>query len=287
LARTVDAARDSGFVAVSANDHFAFARPWLDGPTALASVAERCETMALATTVSLVGLRGPVVLAKALGALAVLAQGQVIAGVGPGSSRRDYELAGVPFERRWTRFDEAVVRLRALLGSPLPSATQPPASLVDTALQPQPPRPVPVWIGSWGSPAGLRRVARLADGWLASAYNTSPERFARDLTYLRGQLARRDRPTDGLAQALVTMWTWVTEDRHEAESVITDVLAPLLGRDPSTLRGRVCVGPAQMCAELLARYAEAGCRRVHFWPVADEARQVELVANRVLPLLGG
>lgn len=31
--------------------------------------------------------------------------------------------------------------------------------------------------GSWGSTAGLRRAARLGDGWLASAYNITPDQF--------------------------------------------------------------------------------------------------------------
>jgi hypothetical protein len=35
LQAVVDAARESAFVAVSANDHFVFSTPWLDGPTAL------------------------------------------------------------------------------------------------------------------------------------------------------------------------------------------------------------------------------------------------------------
>ena len=35
-------------------------------------------------------------------------------------------------------------------------------------LTPSPRQEVPLWIGSWGSEAGLRRVARLADGWLSS-----------------------------------------------------------------------------------------------------------------------
>jgi hypothetical protein len=42
-----------------------------------------------------------------------------------------------------------------------------------TDLEPKPlqePTP-PIWICSWGSDAGLRRVARFGDGWLASAYN--------------------------------------------------------------------------------------------------------------------
>ena len=73
----VDAARECGFAAVSANDHFLFQAPWLDGPTALAAVIERSGAMELATTVALVALRGPVPLAKTLAALDVLSDGRV------------------------------------------------------------------------------------------------------------------------------------------------------------------------------------------------------------------
>src|SRR6202034_976183 len=38
LAETVDAARACGFGAVSANDHFVYSTPWLDGLTKLAAV---------------------------------------------------------------------------------------------------------------------------------------------------------------------------------------------------------------------------------------------------------
>ena len=72
LTRAVDAARECGFAAVSANDHFLFQTPWLDGPTALAAVIERSGAMELATTVALVSLRGPVPLAKALAELDLL-----------------------------------------------------------------------------------------------------------------------------------------------------------------------------------------------------------------------
>ena len=56
---TVDAARDCGFAAISANDHLVFQTPWLDGLTALASMIERRASMELATTVALAVLRGP------------------------------------------------------------------------------------------------------------------------------------------------------------------------------------------------------------------------------------
>ena len=258
LARAVDAARECGFAAVSANDHFLFGTPWLDGPTALAAVVERSASMELATTVALVSLRGPVQLAKTIAALDVLSEGRVIAGVGPGSSERDYDATGVPYDERWGRFEDSVERLRELLGPESP-------------LSPAPARAggVPIWLASWGSRAGMRRVGRLGDGWFASAYNTTPEAFA---------TARESLPA-GFPNALVTMWTWITPDARDADRVLREVLGLLLRRDPDTLRGQLCVGSPQQCAELLSRYAEAGCERVHLWPLGDEPRQIELAAG--------
>jgi alkanesulfonate monooxygenase SsuD/methylene tetrahydromethanopterin reductase-like flavin-dependent oxidoreductase (luciferase family) len=271
LTRAVDAARDCSFAAVSANDHFVFQTPWLDGLTALAAVVERSGSMELATTISLVSLRGPVQLAKALAALDVLSEGRVIAGVGPGSSERDYEAVRVPFEERWKRFDESTATLRTLLAG--------------DSLEPAPRRRggIPLWIGSWGSKAGLRRVARLGDGWLASAYNTTPEGFAAARESLVEELLARGRDPERFPNALVTMWTWITEDDREAERVLRARLAPVLRRDPDALRDQLCIGPAERCAELLSRYARAGCERVHLWPLGDEPRQIELAATEVLP----
>jgi hypothetical protein len=79
------------------------------------------------------------------------------------------------------------------------------------------------------------------------------------------------------------MWTWITEDAHDAERMLRDVLAPLLKRDPEALRDQLCIGPAERCAELLSRYAKAGCQRVHLWPIGDEPRQIELAATALLP----
>ena len=283
LRAAVDAARACGFAAVSANDHFVYSTPWLDGPTALAAVADRMGEMTVATTVSLVVLRGPVPTAKTLAALDVLTEGRLAAGLGPGSSKRDYDALGVPFEERWKRFEEAVAIVGGLVGGrSLPASTRY-YPLPQEELTPRPRQPggIPLWIGSWGSAAGLRRVARLSDGWLASAYNTTPERFAAARARLSDELRARDRSPERFPSALATMWTWVTDSRAEANRVLSEVLAPLVGRDPDELRGRVCVGPAADCAELLARYAEAGCGRVYLWPLGDEARQIELVAEGV------
>ncbi len=288
LKTTVDTARDCGFAAISANDHFVFQTPWLDGPTALASMIERSGQMTLATTVSLPVLRGPVPLAKALAAIDVLSEGRLVAAVGPGSAERDYRLLGIAFEERWKRFDEALAVLRALLrGQPMPEQPRYYPVTPDVELLPGPWREagIPLWIGSWGSRAGLARVARAGDGWLASAYNTTPERFSAARTALARALEDRGRDTDAFPNALATMWTWVSKDRAEGDRVLADVLAPVLKRDPDELRAQVCVGPAEHCAELLSRYAQAGCERVYLWPLGDERRQLELVAGAVVPQL--
>ena len=285
LQATVDAAGRSGFVAVSVNDHFVFSTPWLDGLTALAAVIDRTGEMALATTISLAALRGPVPLAKALAALDVLSGGRLVAGVGPGSSDRDYDAVGIPFDDRWKRFDEAVRILRALLCQERAPMETGYFTAPDLQLAPAPRQSggVPLWIASWGSAAGLRRVARLGDGWLASAYNTTPERFVSASALLGDELRRQGRRAEQFPNALVTMWTWITESRAERERVLADVLAPLLKRDIDELRDQVCVGSAAQCAELLSRYAAAGCQRVYFWPLGDEPRQIELAAAEVAP----
>jgi alkanesulfonate monooxygenase SsuD/methylene tetrahydromethanopterin reductase-like flavin-dependent oxidoreductase (luciferase family) len=162
-----------------------------------------------------------------------------------------------------------------LNGDPPPSGLRHYALPAELELAPRPRREIPIWVASWGSRAGLARVTRAGDGWLASAYNTSPERFA----------AARAELKPGFPCALATMWTWIADDPAAAERMLTDVLAPFLGRDPDVLRGQVCVGSIEHCAQLLSRYAAAGCRRVYLWPLGDEQRQLERIAGDVVPLI--
>jgi alkanesulfonate monooxygenase SsuD/methylene tetrahydromethanopterin reductase-like flavin-dependent oxidoreductase (luciferase family) len=188
----------------------------------------------------------------------------------------------MPFDERWSRFEESVTMIRALLGGDgVEAGRHYPGSARLTPVPVQ--APLPLWLGSWGTPAGLRRVARLGDGWLASAYNCTPVGFADRLEVLGAELDRVGRSAQDFPHALVTMWTYITDSAAESDRVLVDVLGPLLHKDPEVLRALVCVGSAEACAELLSDYARAGCRRVHFWPVGDESHQVELLAEQVLP----
>jgi alkanesulfonate monooxygenase SsuD/methylene tetrahydromethanopterin reductase-like flavin-dependent oxidoreductase (luciferase family) len=144
----------------------------------------------------------------------------------------------------------------------------------------------PIWVASWGSPAGLRRVAHLGDGWLASAYNTTPERFRQGLDRLAGERRRLGEAAGPLPSAIATTWLHVTEDKGAAERTLTGVLAPMLHRPAEALRSAaLLIGPAELCAERLAAWIEAGARRIFVWPLADEARQLELFRERVTALV--
>jgi alkanesulfonate monooxygenase SsuD/methylene tetrahydromethanopterin reductase-like flavin-dependent oxidoreductase (luciferase family) len=269
------AAAALGYHTLAANDHLLWRRPWLDGPTVLAAVAEAAGGLTLATSIALPVVRHPVVLAKALTTLALLAAGPVVAGLGPGSSRADYDAVGIDFDERWARFDEALPAVRALVhGESLP-----PGTFYDAVpgLAPVPDPSPQVWFGSWGSDRRIAAMAGVADGWLASAYNATPKQYAEARNRLDGHLRDAGREPSTFPDALATMWCYVTDDDLEAERLVADVLAPALNRDPSQLPD-LPIGSAQRCAEVLAGYAEAGAREVLLWPIRDGVRQLERVA---------
>jgi alkanesulfonate monooxygenase SsuD/methylene tetrahydromethanopterin reductase-like flavin-dependent oxidoreductase (luciferase family) len=278
-----------GFSALAANDHLVYSKPWLDGPTALATVLSHSGSMDLATTVSLPVVRGPVPLAKCLGAIDRLSGGRLIACVGPGSSERDYAVVGIPFDERWKRFDEAIQTLRALWNR---EGAVYQGSFYNTEgimLEPFPAKKSgpPIWVGSWGSKAGLRRVARLADGWLPSGYNTTPELFAKDWQQLQEFLVTNGKDASSFPNAIATMWLYITEEERDSERMLNEVLAPALNRPVAELRERLPIGTAQDCAEKLAAYHNVGVQRVYLWPLTNELAQIKVFMRQVVPLIDG
>ena len=277
------AAERLGFSTVTANDHLVYGRPWLDGPTALAAVMAAAPTVRLMTSVALPVVRGPFALAKTLAAIDLLSGGRVDAGLGPGSSGADYAVVGIPLAERWARFDEAVAAIRALWAS---EATPFVGQFYDTtgvSLLPRPAQPdgPPIWVGSWGSAAGMRRVARLGDGWLASGYNTTPETFASGLATLRDLLAGAGRDPSGFPTTLATTWLFVTDDDRERRAV-NERLSRMLRRPLDEIEGRLPVGSGAACLDLFGRYRDAGLRRVLIWPMQDEVGQMERVAEQII-----
>ncbi len=286
LTALATAAERLGYGTISANDHLTYGRPWLDGPVALASILSAAPTVRLMTSVSLPVVRGPFALAKALGALDLLSSGRLDAGVGPGSSQADYGLVGLSFEERWARFDEAVAVMRALWDSDRAPFVGRYYDTTGVRLAPPPAQPKgpPIWIGSWGSMAGMRRVARLADGWLASGYNTTPESFATTWTMLAEMLEAEGRDPATFPSTMATTWLCVTDDPAEARAAI-ERLSRMLRRPVDEIEGQLPIGSPAACVDLLGRYQAAGLQRILLWPMQDEVDQLERIARDVRPQL--
>jgi alkanesulfonate monooxygenase SsuD/methylene tetrahydromethanopterin reductase-like flavin-dependent oxidoreductase (luciferase family) len=282
LRRYARTAAELGYTTLSTNDHLVWRRPWLDGPTVLTSLIEHAGTMALATSIALATVRHPVVLAKWLTTLGRMTDSRVIAGLGPGSSSADYAAVGIPFEQRWARFDEAFRAVKALVRGEQPLAGQF-YDLSQVRLDPLPVHAPEVWFGSWGSDRRLRALAQAADGWLASAYNTTPRRFAEARTRLDGHLAACGRVPSACPDIIATMWLYVSHDQGEADRMLTEVLAPALGRQAPELAARLPVGTPDHCIELLRSYAEAGAQQILLWPVHDPINQLRQFDDLIRP----
>lgn len=286
LREYVRRARDLGASFVAANDHMVFSVPWLDGPTALASVVSDTEPMTLATTVGLPVIRGPVAFAKSMAAIDRISGGRLIVAVGPGSSARDYEAVGLRFDERWQRLDEAIRFLRSAWDPASEPFEGRYYSTRGLELRPAPARNGPqIWVGSWGSPAGLRRTAQLADGWLASAYNTTPDAFGEAQLMLADMLSTLGRPADGFPNGLATMWFHISDDPNEVDTIFHERLLPAVNRPEEVLRDRLPVGPAEEFARRLRAFRDAGLQQVLIWPVHDEIRQLERFREEVWPLV--
>jgi alkanesulfonate monooxygenase SsuD/methylene tetrahydromethanopterin reductase-like flavin-dependent oxidoreductase (luciferase family) len=266
IAEYAEAAEALGFTTICANDHLLYSVPWVDGLIALGVAAGRTNRIRLMTTAALLAVRGAGPLGSALAALQHLSDGRLTAAVTPGSTRADHEAVQADFDTRWSRFDQEIPRLREYLDRVLADAAP------------------PIWIASWGSKAGLRRVARFGDGWLASAYHGTPEHISGCRVYLRDRLVAVGKDPVRFPLALATMYLYISEDLAELRSVWDLVRSP--AATSADLRDRLLIGTADECVGRLRRLEEVGISEVFVWPLRDEVAQLGLFVEQVAGRLG-
>jgi len=139
-------------------------------------------------------VRHPVLVAKQVTSTAVLTGGRLVLGVGTSPWREDYEVLGVPWERRGKRMDEQLDILRGLSSGGYFDYHGEIFDIPAIKLAPVPSAPVPILIGGHGE-AALRRAASCGDGWLHGGGNPAdlPGLLTR-LAELREQSGTADRP---------------------------------------------------------------------------------------------
>jgi probable F420-dependent oxidoreductase len=239
--------------------------PWLAGVT---------HRITLGTSVVILPYRTPVPVAKLLASVDVLSGGRLIVGVGIGWLEEEFAALGVPFRERASRSDEAIELFRALWTQEVPELTTRRHRLQGLRASPMPlqkPRP-PIWIGG-GSEGAFRRVARLGDGWQATA--TPPDAFRQGMESVRRcwkEAGRDGEPTWSLRVPLL----------------IEGVHRPAV--DMAFLRGRYAIaGPVSRVIEALRSFQALGVSHVALevsystYPAILET--LDLLADRVRPAL--
>jgi probable F420-dependent oxidoreductase len=137
--------------------------PWIG----MAYAVARTTRLKVGTGVTVLPGRHPVQLAKQVASLAVLAPKRVLPAFGLKPALvRDTPSFPVPGPRGEV-FDEAFTLLRALLSQPRVTFHGTYFDVVDAGVGRLPERCPDLWLGGT-APAALRRIGRLADGWLAS-----------------------------------------------------------------------------------------------------------------------
>jgi alkanesulfonate monooxygenase SsuD/methylene tetrahydromethanopterin reductase-like flavin-dependent oxidoreductase (luciferase family) len=101
-------AEELGYDSLSVNDHIVFRTGWIDTISSLSAIAAVTNRIKIGTSILNIVIRNPVICVKALSTIDILSAGRLFAGLGPGSSKEDYDACGVPFEDRWKRFSEAL-----------------------------------------------------------------------------------------------------------------------------------------------------------------------------------
>lgn len=122
--------------------------------------------------------RHPVLVAKQLASLAGLAPGRVLPvfGLQP-AQPAERALFPVPPGQRAAVFDEALTLMRLMLTGDEITFHGAFFTVEGASIGPRPAKPLDIWLGG-SAPAGLRRVGRLADGWLGSLLTPDEARAA-------------------------------------------------------------------------------------------------------------
>jgi alkanesulfonate monooxygenase SsuD/methylene tetrahydromethanopterin reductase-like flavin-dependent oxidoreductase (luciferase family) len=180
-------AEGAGYDSIWVGDHLIYDLP--DGSTrgpyeawttlaAIAAVTQRVEIGPLVASTS---FHAPAMLAKQAATVDAISQGRLIVALGAGWNRREFDAFGFPYDRRVSRFEEALAIIVPLLREGRTSYHGQFYDVDDCVLDPRPVREggPPIMLGS-NSPRMLSIGLPVVDSWNVwwSIYDNSVERFA-------------------------------------------------------------------------------------------------------------
>ena len=201
-----DRAEALGFHSVWVGDSLT-ARPRLEPLTTLAAVGARTRRIRLGTAVFLAALRHPVLVAHQMATLDWLSGGRVDLGIGYGrpsdpAQADEFEILGLDARQRIKMSEELVQVVRRLWREDNVSHSGIFTRFERVTLEPKPTQPggVPIWLASNNVEPGLKRVGRMADGWLNNI--ASPELYRECLQKIRAYAAAAGRDPNAINPGL-------------------------------------------------------------------------------------
>jgi len=138
---------------------------WIDPLLALQWAAAAAPQLKIGTSILVVPLRHPLLLAKQIASIDALTGGRFVLGAGAGWMKEEFELMGQSFENRGRRLLEMVAVMRRCWSGDVVDFTGEFYRVSGFRMYPTPVRrDIPV---IWGghSDAAIRRCARTGDGW--------------------------------------------------------------------------------------------------------------------------
>jgi probable F420-dependent oxidoreductase len=195
---------------------------WPDPMVAAAAMGMATTTIRFYTQVLKLGPRNPVLLARQVGSLAYLTNNRFGLGVGLGWTPEEFEWCGAPFTNKGARADESIDILKLILGGGMVEYHGKHFGFDRLQMSPAPTEPVPIYVGGH-TEAGLRRAARIGDGWSSAMmkFRDLTATIAR-LAELRAEFGRADLPFE--IQAVCIDRFGLDGYRQQAEAGVTDAI---------------------------------------------------------------
>jgi len=139
----------------------------LDPLETLTYLAGNTGRISLGTSIIDIFFHNPVTLARRFATLDVLSGGRVIAGLGIGWSKDEYDVSGIPYRRRGTRADEYMQLLKRIWTDDVVEFKGQFYNVPSSKIGPKPmQKPHPPILLAGFSPKTFPRIVNYADGWL-------------------------------------------------------------------------------------------------------------------------
>src|SRR5215831_8895970 len=173
-----------GFAAIWATDSMGRGRHTLDPFVTLSALHAGTSRVELGIGVLQVPLRRPGELAHRIQSLNVLLAGRLRLGVGAGSTRADFDIAGADYDKRFTTFRESLDVMRALWRGERVNG-------VSLLAWPGTEGGPPVFLGAWRNAKTIERAAREFGGWVASGLHSKWEDLEAGMKIFRAHGGKR------------------------------------------------------------------------------------------------